>query len=438
MPATLPPPKGATTPGNHFISNYPPFSCWNAQQIPQLSRVLQRPSEPGPLSLYIHIPFCRQRCHYCYFRVYPRRSRADVDRYIDSVLGELAAYAACPALAGRPFTSVYFGGGTPSYLDDSRIRRLLGGLQQQRHWDCVQECTFECEPNTVTREKLALLKELGVSRVSLGFQSLSDEVLRRSGRDVKAADCLRAFQLARAAGFREINIDLLAGLHGDTEESWQETVGRALELSPESITIYQLELTYNSGLYASLRSGRELVLPSWPQKRSWTALAFERCENSGYSIASGYLAVRDPSSSRFVYPMEDFWQGADLLGLGESAFGYIQGVHYQNTDAFDSYTGMVADGQLPLRRALRLLPDEKLRREIILQFKIGRLDRDYFRKKFHLELTDHLEPEFETLARAGLLQIDNDAIRLTRAGLLQVDWLLPLFYLPEHSGLRYT
>ena len=427
-----------TTAGNYFISNYPPFSCWTPGEIPELTRVICRPPNATPLGLYVHLPFCRQRCHYCYFRVYPHRSPEDIDCYIDSVLKELGYYLRYPAVQNRALSSVYFGGGSPSYLEPDQIRRLLGGLQVQSSWEQVEECTFECEPGTVSAEKLRALKELGVTRVSLGFQSLNNEILRRSGRDLKLQDCLEAFEQARDAGFDEINVDLIAGLPGETKATWQRTIERIASLAPECVTIYQLELTYNSALYGSMRAGRELELPDWPSKRERVREAFETLEHLGYSIGSAYMAIRHPSRWRFVYTVEHFWHGADLLALGETAFGHFNGVHYQNADTFDSYTGLLASEKLPVGRAYALSAEEKLRREVILHLKTGCLDSAYFSQKFGVEIVDHFASQFEPLSRNGMLEIDGDKIQLTRQGLLQVDWLLPQFYLPEHIGIRYS
>ncbi|MHB8520325.1 MAG: coproporphyrinogen-III oxidase family protein [Limisphaerales bacterium] len=438
MPTTLEPMPVATAVGNYFISNYPPFSCWTAEYLSKFRQALSRPAEPGPLGLYVHVPFCRQRCHYCYFRVYPRRDAAEVDLYIDSVLKEFAMYLDYPAIRGRPISTVYFGGGSPSYPSVEQIRRLVGGLQDLSTWEHVEESTFECEPGTLSPEKLQALKELGIRRLSIGFQSLDDEILRRSGRDTTVADCLRAFRLARAAGFDEINLDLLPGLPGETDETWQRTIDQVLALAPDCITMYQLELTHNSGLYSSMKAGREIPLPAWPNKRRWVDEAFRQCEESGYTIGSGYMAIRDPKRWRFVYTVENFWHGADLLGLGETAFGHLRGVHYQNLDTFGSYTSALACEKLPLRRALRLRPEEKLRREVILLLKTGVLDAAYFRQKFGVELTEHFAAEFDELHQQDALEIEGDCIRLTREGLLSVDWLLPNFYLPEHRDVRYT
>ena len=428
-----------TSVGSYFISNYPPFSCWTPDEFPKLEAALKRPVAPvQPLSLYVHIPFCRQRCHYCYFRVYPRRSEEDVDLYIDKVLEELALYRERPAVSGRPLKTVYFGGGSPSYPSEAQLEQLLDGLREGVEWSGVEEFTVECEPGTVSPAKLKLFKDAGVTRLSLGFQTLDDAILRRSGRNVSVRDCLEAYELARDAGFGQINVDLLAGLPGEQTRTWRRTIDQVLKLAPDCVTIYQLELTHNSGLHHSMQVGRNVTLPDWPIKRAWVADAFETLEHVGYTVASGYMAVRDPKRWRFAYTVDHFWRGEDLLALGESSFGDIQGVHYQNAHTFERYVGLLDEHQLPWRRAYDLNPEEQLRREVILQLKTGALDAAYFRRKFGVELTQHFAPPLMQLMQQELVEIEGDTIRLAREALLDVDWLLPMFYLPQHRGVRYT
>ena len=437
MNAILPVPSTETTFGN-CISNYPPLSRWTPQEVPKLLHALSHAPNVGPLALYVHLPFCRQRCHYCYIRAYPRRMPEDVDLYISSLLKEHSLYRRYPAIKKRSFNSIYFGGGSPSYLSLKQIGELLGGLQEQVPWETVEECTFECDPGTTSPEKFQLLKRLGVTRLSLGFESLNDEILRRCGRDTRVGDCLRAFHQAREAGFDEINVDLLAGLPGETDATWKRTMDLVLELIPDCVTIYQLELSQNSALHTVMQGEDESTLPLWPAKCQWTDIGFKMCEGGGYVMGSAHMAVRNPQWCRFVYTVEHCWRGADLLALGETACGHIQGVHYQNTDTFDVYTHSLTEGHLPLRRALKLSPEDKLRREVILQLKTGQLDAGYFRTKFNIELLDHFERQFARLTQMELTEIDGDQITLSREGLVRVDWLLPMFNLPGQIGVRYS
>ena len=170
--STPQPGDAKTTVGNYFIANYPPFSFWQPEQRSAVMAALAESPDPAtPLGVYVHIPFCRRRCHFCYFRVYTgRAAKPDhVDSYIDALLSELQLYAVAPLLQGRRPRFVYFGGGTPSFLSPEQMTQLITGMQAELPWDDVEEVTFECEPGTLTQEKLTALYRLGVSRISLGI-----------------------------------------------------------------------------------------------------------------------------------------------------------------------------------------------------------------------------------------------------------------------------
>lgn len=364
------------------------------------------------------------------------RSSGTTDLYIDALLKELSLYSGCPAVRERRLSSVYFGGGSPSFLDEGELQRLLEGLQAEMPWDSVVECTFECEPGTITEEKLRLLRRLGVTRVSLGFQTLTPDVLQHCGRHAGPEACVAACSAARNAGFGEVNVDLLAGLPGETAKSWEETMTRVIEIAPDCVTIYQLELTCNSVFHHTLPTRGPTGAPTSEEKRQWVGRAFQMLEAAGYAIGSGYMAIRNPESWRFVYTVESYWHGGDLLALGETAFGHFQGVHYQNVDSLAQYLTLVQTGCLPLQRVRRLDGEEKLRRELILQLKTGSLDRVYFRSKFGVDIGERFRQEFGDLRRRGLLEEREDGIELTREGLLQVDALLPAFYLGHPRGIH--
>jgi len=170
--------------GSYFVATYPPFSVWNQENVEREALpALHAPPLPGvPLGLYLHIPFCRKRCHFCYFRVYTDKNSEDVNQYLDVLVREWALYAALPAIAGRPLNFVYFGGGTPSFLSTSQLQGLVNRLKAITPWDGAEEVTFECEPGTLTESKLSVIRSLGVTRLSLGVENFSDEVLELNGR----------------------------------------------------------------------------------------------------------------------------------------------------------------------------------------------------------------------------------------------------------------
>ena len=334
--------------GSYFVSAYPPFAHWRQAALAGVKDVLDRPPARGvPWGLYVHIPFCVRRCQYCYYLAHD--DRADLkDRYLDALVGELASYSSRLLFSGRLPTFLYFGGGTPSSLSAAQIERLFAGLRAECSWGDVEEVTFECAPQTVTVSKVDVLRGAGVNRVSLGVQQLDDRVLSANGRVHFVADVLRAFETLRAGGFDVVNVDLMVGLLEETELSFMESLERVIELEPESVTIYQLEIPSNTPLYRHLENDATAARPpSWAVKRARLVRGFDLLADAGYTLRSAYTAVRDPERQPFVY-QDALYRGADLLGLGVSAFSYLGGTHFQNLARIEPYMERLTHGHLPL------------------------------------------------------------------------------------------
>jgi len=228
---------------------------------------------------------------------------------------------------------------------------------------------------------------------------------------------------------------------GETEENWRACIDRTLALDPDSVTIYQMELPYNTTISSDLLKGTNQFaesVASWATKRRWVADAFASLERAGYHIGSAYTAVKNPGTTKFVY-RDRLWQGADLVGLGVASFGHVNGVHMQNMDTWEQYAAGIERDEIPLGRAYRPTAEERLIREFVLQLKRGSLTPDYFSAKYGVDVLERFDEGIQSLASAGYLaQADRTAIALTREGLLRVDVLLPRFFLPQHLGIRYT
>lgn len=425
--------------GSYFVSNYPPFSAWRPEHVPAVLAALDGPARPGvPLGLYLHIPFCRKRCRFCYFRVYTDRNASEVDDYCDALAREIALYADRPGLAGRQFEFVYFGGGTPSFLSDRQLLRLIERINRHWRWEAAREVTFECEPGTLKRHKLEAIRQIGVTRLSLGVEHFDDEILEINGRAHKSPEIFEAWGWIRDVGFNQVNIDLIAGMVGETDAKWHDAVGKALELDPDCITIYQMEMPHNTVLSRESKdTGRPVPIADWPTKRRWVREAFDRFKARGYVASSAYTLVRPAPGAGFVY-RDSLWHGADLIGTGVASFGHFAGHHYQNHDQWDDYIEACRAGRLPLARGLTITPQQALVREVVLQLKTGRLDAAYFRGKFGVELVETFARPFASLNNDGLVEIDGDDIRLTPDGLLQVDPLLWRFFESKYQNVRYT
>jgi oxygen-independent coproporphyrinogen-3 oxidase len=443
MSSTGPVLDDPTEVGSYFVAMYPPFSVWSADAVAAeaLPALASAPEKNVPLGMYLHIPFCRKRCHFCYFRVYTDKNAQEVQHYLDVLAREWELAASQPAIAGRPLNFVYFGGGTPSFLSTRQLASLVERLTKTTPWDRAEEVTFECEPGTLTEAKLKVIRELGVTRLSLGVENLSDEILTLNGRAHRSPEVFRAYEYARSLGFSQINVDLIAGMLGETDENWHDTVERTVALSPDSVTIYQMELPFNTTISGNLIKGTdrfEQRVASWGAKRRWVREAFEAFEAAGYTVKSAYTAVKDSARTQFVY-RDRLWAGADMIGLGVASFGHVNGVHMQNLDTWETYSAAVEAGTLPLARAYRPTGEERFIREFILQLKLGAIRPSYFHQKYGVNVLERFRDELDSLAAEGALDTASDeVVRLTREGLLRVDALLPRFFKPEHRGRRYT
>jgi oxygen-independent coproporphyrinogen-3 oxidase len=435
-------PADQTEVGSYFVANYPPFSVWTGEAVEEEARpALKAAPAAVPLGLYLHIPFCRKRCHFCYFRVYTDKNAQEVGHYLDGLAREWELYSRLPAIAERPLDFVYFGGGTPSFLSTRQLEGLVKDLTAVSPWTGAEEVTFECEPGTLTESKLSTIRAMGVTRLSLGVENFDDQILEANGRAHRSPEIPRAYQFARSLDFPQINIDLIAGMLGETDENWSVCIRKTLELEPDSITIYQMELPFNTTISSDILKGTgrfDRRPADWSTKRRWVREAFAALERAGYHIGSAYTAVKDPSRTKFIY-RDRLWQGADLVGLGVASFGHVNGVHMQNLDTWEAYSEAIERDEIPLSRAYRPAPEERLIREFVLQLKLGSVRPGYFREKYGVNVIERFQDQLASLEAEGYMKAANsNVVALTREGLLRVDVLLRRFFLPEHAGIRYT
>jgi len=432
--------ENKTEVGSYFISNYPPYSRWNVDALVDVRKALDSPPHgTTPLGLYLHIPFCRKRCKFCYFKVFTDVNAADVQRYVDVLCKEISLVSQRQVMGKRPFRFVYFGGGTPSFLSPKQLTSLAERLREHISWDGAEEVTFECEPGTLSETKVKTLREhVGVTRLSLGIENFSDKLLEENGRAHLSKQVFTAWDWISAAQFPNVNIDLISGMVGETWDNWRENIRRTVELSPDSVTIYQMELPFNTVYSADILGNKiETPVADWPTKRAWVDYAFTELAASGYSISSAYTMVKDASKVNFSY-RDNLWMGSDLLATGVASFGHISGIHYQNFADLDKYYAAIDNDSLPLGRGYVATRHQLLVREMILLLKRGYLSIAHFRDKFGVDIAKQWADEWAEYVSAGWVAISGDSITLTREGLLRADALLPAFFEAEHQGVRYT
>lgn len=362
-----------------------------------------------PLGLYLHVPFCRTRCAFCnfYLQVY-RPDRAE--RFLTALRKELALYANQANLSGRPLSSIYFGGGTPTVLSADQLCDLLATIRRTFTCQSDIEITVEAHPDTVSDRMLTRLREAGATRLSLGAESLNDAELISIGRPSLAANLLRAVQWARAAGFDDLNLDLMYGLPGQSMESWQQTLAGVVSLQPDHVSCYALTIEPETALAQAIEAGAT----KQPDPEMQTAMeqAAERIlERAGYDRyeISNYARPGHRCRHNLLY-----WQAGDYLGLGPSAQSYMDGCRFGNLADLSGYEARLNEGLLPLDHREVLTPDRQTREALVFGLRqlAGADDRllDSLRadREWHRQLT--------TLLDEQLLERKDGRIRLTEAG----------------------
>ncbi|MBR4767681.1 MAG: radical SAM family heme chaperone HemW, partial [Lachnospiraceae bacterium] len=284
-----------------------------------------------PIMIYVHVPFCVRKCLYCDFFSGPFGKEAE-ERYFESVLTEIGESPY--AYTGRHVKSVFFGGGTPSSVSPNRIGEVLKHIREAFTVDRDAEITLEANPGTVTTETLSKYGEMGVNRLSFGLQSADDALLKKIGRIHTFGDFLKCFESARAAGFRNVSVDLIAGLPSDTPENFKKGLKSVLSLKPEHFSVYSLIIEENTPFYALYGpSGSKCAeLPDEDSEREMIHGAKAVLEDAGY---------RRYEISNFALPgfesrhNNGYWTHVPYLGFGSAAASFIDGNRFKNASAID-------------------------------------------------------------------------------------------------------
>lgn len=377
------------------------------------------------MELYVHIPYCVKKCNYCDFLSFPVGS-ADGDcteykkisRYVDALCKEIEGYAA--KYRGRTIDSVFIGGGTPSVLAPDLMRRILQSIGQ---WNLSPNAEFsiECNPGTVTEEKFTLYKEYGVNRLSFGLQSVNDSELKELGRIHTYEDFIKSYNMARRAGFDNINIDLISAIPGQSVASWEKTLRTAAELNPEHISAYSLiveEGTPFFELYGDEAGDREGItpLPDEDSEREIYALTDKVLSEYGFHR---YEISNYATDGRECRHNLGYWTGEEYLGFGLGASSYVDGMRYKNTDDINLYTAdscNMTDDRL--HEETEVLTDDDLIAEyIILRLRLVRgFDMSEFAERFGTDIHEMYGDVIAKYTGLKLLEEADGYLRLTPKG----------------------
>ncbi len=367
------------------------------------------------VGLYVHIPFCAKKCYYCDFNSYTL-DRAMVERFLHALEQEVSQYSRKLERRGESvvFDTLFIGGGTPTCLAAKELRRLLEMLRAHFTFRADAEVSCEANPGSSNVDKYGALREAGVNRISIGVQSLDDGLLQRIGRVHSAQEALESFDAARRAGFENINLDLMFALPGQTQEQWQQTLQRIIQLESEHLSCYSLIVEEQTPFGDAYAAGR-LTLPSEDDELTMYEWAIASLRAAGYDHyeISNFARPGRRSRHNTIY-----WRIQPYLGLGPGAHGYWDGVRYSNERLPHRYAEALAAGRLPIVETRRVDKDEAMDDTMIFGLRmLAGVDRAAFRSRFGVDVAEVYARELRNLQELGLLEVDEESVRLSARGL---------------------
>jgi len=363
----------------------------------------------------VHLPFCAERCGYCSFNTAPY-TPGGLDRFLTALLRECDLAAAAPWAGHVTLDTLFLGGGTPSLLDAEQMATVLDRIRVRFRLEPGAEVTVECNPDDVTAARLAGYRRAGVTRISLGVQSLDDGILPRLDRRHSAAQAGAAFRAAREAGFDNISVDLIYGLPALDLDTWTHTVRDVLAWRPDHLSAYALTLDEGSLWHAAGVSGlpeeETVTAQYWALARLAGEAGFEHYEVSNYA--------RPGSRSRHN---QRYWRGEEYLALGPGACGFLGHVRYGNVKPVERYCTLVEGGSLPLQSHEVLTPRQALAERLILGLRTSDgIPAERLAERCALE-RGRLPSVLDAWRARGLLTERHGRVRLTEAGFLLSDAL---------------
>jgi oxygen-independent coproporphyrinogen III oxidase len=376
------------------------------------------PLDKGPIGIYMHIPFCDGRCRYCAFVTYPYDSAFEYS-YVQALKREIQLWEGFALRGSDPIPliadTVYFGGGTPSLFSPQSIAGLIEECRARFSMADDAEVTMEVNPGSVTRSALVGFQAAGVNRVSLGIQSLKDAELSAMGRRHTAAQALAAYRDLRAAGFDNVSVDLIAGFPGQTLLSVQANLDKILNLQPDHVSIYLLEVKSGTSLDTMIRSG-EIPAPD-------EDLIADMYEMIGANVASaGYQQYEISNFARTGHACRHnlkYWQDAIYLGLGPGAHGMTGQNRYANVESVAEYESMLRQNRLPFASVTKLNEEVRFREALIMGMRLTEgVNLRSLGERYCMDAEAFVAETIGDLQEAGLFLLEDQLLRLTPRGRL--------------------
>lgn len=367
------------------------------------------------LGIYIHIPFCKQKCYYCDFVSYSNKC-SEVKEYIESLKKEIEEFD----FSNYKVTSIYIGGGTPSYIDSIYIVEILSELKEKLKCNLIEfkdiEITIELNPGTVDTKKLNDYKKSGINRLSIGLQSTKNDILKKIGRIHTYQEFLEIYKLARETGLKNINIDLMIGIPGQKIGDLKNTLQDIIKLEPEHISVYSLIIEENTPIEKMLENG-EIKLPDEDLERNMYWYVKNTLELNGYNHyeISNFAKLGKESKHNL-----NCWNQEEYIGFGVAAHSYLNGIRFSNTINVEEYIQHIENNrkkeniQIEENQSL----EDKKNEFMMLGFrKIQGVDIARFKEKFIDNPIFLYREKLNKLVEEGLIEVDLNHIKLTNQGI---------------------
>ena len=371
-----------------------------------------------PTSAYVHIPFCTQICYYCDFsKVFIKNQ--PVDSYLEHLLEEFCSYDI------QKLRTLYIGGGTPTALSASQLEVLLKGLTENLDLSVLEELTIEANPGDLDADKIAVLKNSAVNRVSLGVQTFDNKMLKKIGRSHLEKDIYENIDRLKLAGFDNISIDLIYALPGQTMEQVKENVAKAIGLDIPHMSLYSLILENHTVFMNRMRRGK-LPLPKEELEAEMFEYIIAELEGAGFEHyeISNFSKPGFESRHNLMY-----WDNAEYYGIGAGASGYVNGIRYKNHGPIRHYLSAVEEGNARITEE-HLSQKEQMEEEMFLGLrKKSGVSMARFEEKFGRSFDELYDEIVRDLVQKGLMQIEGDRVRMTKRGLFLGDTVAERFIL---------
>jgi len=406
-----------------FDWTFPPPLLNKSEPPASVDELFSHPSVvPDVFSLYLHSPFCRSLCSFCYYTIIPGRGIEKAEHYVDYLLREMEMYA--ERMGDKKCESVYFGGGTPTFLDDYLLVRLFEGLDKYFSFTEDVEISIESSPGTLSRKKIELLTSLGINRLSYGIQTLDEELLAGMNREYSVDVALRELDDALEL-VGNVNVDTMYGFENESEHALLDTLQTFYEHGIPSLSIYALDRQ---------RDNKDKTIGLPPRDESYEEKIQMFSEADSFLFRKGYRQVLQnvyvmPGKSSYRHQVRR-WDNLPLVALGVAAQGYAPRTPYQNYPALKAYYRAIDEGRLPIVTVDHLSAEMELIREVSSQLRFTQVDLESIQRKYGVDLDVVFADLIKSLIELGYLKRELNTLRMTPEAAYYNN-IIPMLFAPD-------